>query len=226
MRLIITDLTEMSPGNFCVAGWDAQAQRMVRPLPNGANWTQALLQQSGIAPGATVQFHALNQPHASVYPQHTEDTRIDAANITLISVGPINWFAPNAPPTQPRLAQAFGNALAFNSEWNGVRQGVHVPIGTQVSSLGAILIPSVGIELNEEVYNGKTSLKAVLNDGAHRYKVAVSSLALKVAWRNGGVAAATQALPQTAQIHVRVGLARAFGNPADKCYVMVNGVHG
>ncbi|MFZ5616684.1 MAG: hypothetical protein ACOZAA_05105 [Pseudomonadota bacterium] len=222
MQLIITDLTEMSSGSFCVAGWDTQAQRMIRPLPNDANWTQGQLNQFGITPGATVQFQVSNQPHASAYPHHTEDTRVDAANVALVNAGPINWFAHGAPPNAPSLNAGFGGQLLYNSIWNGARQGSHIAVGTQVPSLCGVLVLSQNLDFIEEF--GR--LKALLNDGQNSYKLAVSSRTLKNAWRNGGLVAATQALPQTAQFHVRVGLARAFGNPADKCYVMVNGVHG
>ena len=33
MEILITDVTEMSGNNYCVAGWDAANKRMVRPLP-------------------------------------------------------------------------------------------------------------------------------------------------------------------------------------------------
>ena len=69
-------------------------------------------------------------------------------------------------------------------------------------------------------------LKAVLNDGNAPFKLAVSSVALKTAWRQGGLAAVQQALPVTQQFHIRLGLARAFDNPPEKCYLMVNGIHG
>ena len=69
-------------------------------------------------------------------------------------------------------------------------------------------------------------LKVVLNDGSVRYKLAVSSVALKTAWRQGGIEAVRQALPGGQQFHIRLGLARAFDNPPEKCYLMVNGIHG
>jgi hypothetical protein len=36
MELLITDVTEMGGGNYCVAGWDIVANRMVRPLDDGS----------------------------------------------------------------------------------------------------------------------------------------------------------------------------------------------
>lgn len=222
MRLIITELTEMHGGNFCVAGWEAQAQRMIRPLPNGANWTAGLLQHHGIIPGAAIDIAPSAQRHISVYPHRTEDTAIVRGSITFVNSGPINWFSAGAPATHASVAAAFGGAVAHNSTWQNIRQGVHVQVGVQAPSLGAVRVPRNAVQLIEEF----DKLKVVLNDGTAQYKLPVSSLALKSAHRQGGVRAAQQALPPSAQLHVRLGLARAFGNPADKCYMMVNGIHG
>lgn len=222
MRLIITDVTEMHGGNFCVAGWDAQAQRMVRPLPNGANWTAGLLQQHGVVPGASIDVVPTGMQHSSTFPHRTEDTPINRAAVQHVNAGPINWFAAGAPLTNGTLSEAFAGHIAHNSIWNDVGQGVYVPVGTQVGSLAAVRLPRNAVQFVEEF--GK--LKAVLDDGSARYKLAVSSVALKSAWRQGGLAAVQPALPATQQFHIRLGLARAFDNPPVKCYLMVNGIHG
>ena len=52
MDILITDVTEMHASNYCVAGWDADGGRMIRPLPGGSNWTGHLLAAHGIQPGA------------------------------------------------------------------------------------------------------------------------------------------------------------------------------
>jgi hypothetical protein len=35
MDVLITDVTEMGGANYCVAGWDIAAKRMVRPCRTG-----------------------------------------------------------------------------------------------------------------------------------------------------------------------------------------------
>jgi hypothetical protein len=222
MLLIITDVTEMHGGNYCVAGWDPQAQRMVRPLPNGVNWTAGLLQQHGVVPGASIDVNPTGQQHLSTFPHRTEDTPVNRATIKHVNAGPINWFAAGAPLTYGTVSDAFAGHVAYNSIWNNVRQGVYVAVGTQVGSLAAIRLSRSAVQFVEEF----DKLKAVLDDGSTRYKLAVSSLALKSAWRLGGLAAVQQALPMTQQFHIRLGLARAFDNPPVKCYLMVNGIHG
>ena len=61
---------------------------------------------------------------------------------------------------------------------------------------------------------------------AEQVSIETLPLALKTAWRHGGIEAVKKALPRSHLLHIRVGLARPFGQPPDKCYVMVNGVHG
>jgi len=221
MRLLITDLTEMHGGNYCVAGWDLQNHCMVRPLPNGANWTSPLLQQHQVTPGVTLDVQPTGRGNNGSYPHQTEDTSINQHNIQLVSLGPTNWFGPNAPGTSASLDAAFGGALSHNKLWNGAHQGVHVAPGTRTNSLGSIVVPRANLQLFENF--GK--LKAQLNDGVRIYDLAVSSLALKIAWRQSGLRGAVASLPATRNYHVRVGLARAWGAPP-KCYAMLNGVHG
>lgn len=221
MKLLITEVTEMHGGNFCVATWRPKTQSMVRPLPNGANWTQAQMQVHGIVPGATIRVVAGPQ-HQSSYPHQTEDTVIDAGQISNVQPGPINWFGANAPPVAPSVADAFSGFAQHNSVWNGALQGVHVPIGAQCSSLGAVAVAKASLAFVVEFQK----LKATINDGTGIYKLPVSSAKLKGAFRQGGLAAVNGALPNSNRFHIRLGLARAWANEPNKCYMMVNGVHG
>ena len=211
----------MHHANYCVAGWCATTGQMVRPLPNGANWTAQLLAAKRITPGATVEITASRAQPIGVYPHLTEDLPIDPATINLVSPGPATWFGANAPPTEATLSEAFENHIQHNSVWNGNRQGVHVQSGTRCRSLWAIRAARDAVTFVEDF----NKLKAKLDDGAASYKLAVSSEVLKDAWRQGGTQAVNQLIPAATRLHVRVGLARAFGATADKCYVMINGVN-
>ena len=221
MRILITEVTEMHQGNYCVAGWRAAKGRMVRPLPDGANWTAPRLAANGIAPGVKIEVTANGIQSNSVYPHRTEDVPIDPATINLIAPGPAPWFGANAPPAAPTLSEAFENHIQHNSVWNGCRQGVHVASGTQCRSLWAVRAERDAITFVEEF----NKLKSVLDDGTARYKLAVSSRVLKETWRNGGTQVINKLIRAAANLHIRVGLARAFGSPADKCYVMINSVN-
>lgn len=226
MRLLITDVTEMHGGNYCVAGWDAQAQRMVRPLPNGANWTAGLLQQHGVAPGASIEVVPTGQQHPSTFPHRTEDTPITTAGIQFVHPGPIAWLAPGAPPTHATVDQSFGGRLAHSRVWKGARQGVHVPENTQISSLSAVRLPVGNLTLFEDNYQGKRSLRAYLNDGDACYNLPVVAKTFREAYRMNGIGGATQLLPAQGDVHVRLGLARAWSGQPGKCSLMINGIYG
>jgi hypothetical protein len=222
MKLVITDLTEMQGGNFCVAGWDAAGGRMVRPLPDGRNWTAGLLARHAVLPGATVEVHPVGRPEKSRYPHRSEDTLVDRDRICRFEAAPVDWLGEDAPPAGMTLAAAFDGHLHHTDLRGGVRHGVHVPADLPVHSLGALTLPRSLIRFATD----HEKLRLMVNDGEARYSLAVSSLALKTAWREGGIDAVPRALPKSHLLHIRVGLARPFGQPPDKCYVMVNGIHG
>jgi hypothetical protein len=219
MDLLITDVTEMHNGNYCVAGWDAARNRMIRPLPNGGNWTAALLARHRIAPGVTIRAVPNGVPRG-VFPHLTEDTPIDASVTVLQREIFLDWLGPEAPPLETDLEASFGGHLQWNREWNQTRQGVYVPAGTEWRSLVAISVSYARISFLEDF--GK--LKAVVHDDTGRYQLTVSSRLLKEAWREGGLLTIRGALPNQNQYCLRVGLARPFANQPDKCYLMVNGV--
>jgi hypothetical protein len=225
MQLIITEVTEMRGNMYCVAGWCAAVNRMIRPLPNGSNWPTQLLELHGVVPGAVLSVVQSGNPSNGAYPHFTEDTPIDPLQIKLLSPGPAAWFGANAPPTASQLASAFQGNLQRNSVWNGCIQGAHVPLGTQCRSLWGLSCGRRSLNFIEDDYKGSVKLRGQLHDGAALYKLPVSSKALNEAWKAGGLAAVRGSLPNEGRLHVRVGLARAFDGQPNKCFVMINGVH-
>lgn len=221
MQVLITDVTEMGAGNYCVAGWSAVAGRMIRPLPNGRNWPSGLLNRVGVTPGVTIDFTPLNRAGGGAYPHLTEDTLVDPATAHVTHPGPTIWLGPGAPPAGATVQDAFQGNVAHTSVWNGRLQGVHVAAGVNTRSLWAVEVDRDQLELVEDF----DKLKAHLDDGQNTYVVSVSSRALKEAFRAGGLAGANGALPGHGRLHVRLGLARPWQAHLDKCYAMINGVH-
>ena len=219
MELFITDLTEMGGGNYCVAGWDSANSRMVRPLPNGTNWSSGNIEKFSVQPGAVINFTLANVAHGAAYPHATEDTRvIQAQNL---GIEQVRWTGGQAPHLAATVQEAFQNNIEWNSQFQGRRQGVHVAVGANSRSLWGLRIDAGGLRFVEEF--GK--LKAVIDDGDSEYICAVSGAALKTRYRAGGIAALNGELPANAVLHARLGLARAFGSSPDKCYMMLNGLH-
>lgn len=220
MRLLITDVTEMSGGNFCVAGWNSQSGSMVRPLPNGSNWTSNGLAVHGIRPGVTVDFISTGAQSIGSFPHRTEDKIVDANQISPQNIPIPAWLGPASPPRAATVQEAFNGHIQHNSEFRGRRQGVHVVNGHQTRSLWGLEIPRQNITFVTEF----DKLKAIVVDADHEYIMAVSSKALKEAFRAGGDANVSALLPPQGRLHVRLGLARAWGAHPDKCFLMVNGV--
>lgn len=218
MDVLITDVTEMGVGIYCVAGWDIASKRMVRPLPNGSNWPTALIVQHGIVAGKLIRVHPSGRPNGS-FPHRTEDTPIDPTSIKTSNQVFSDWLGAAAPGVAADLASGFEGHLQWNSEWNGVKQGVHVPPDARCSSLVAVRVPKLNLVFSEAF----EKLKATLDDGSDSYQLTVSSKVLKEAWRGGGLRAVTHALPARPEVYVRVGLTRPFQVPP-KCFAMLNGV--
>lgn len=206
MEVLITDVTEMGAGNYCVAGWNAASGRMIRPLPNGGNWAGGLLNNVGVAPGVTIDVTPLNIAGGGAFPHLTEDTLIDPASAHVVNPGPAAWFGAGAPPTASTVQGAFHGNVQHTSVWNGSLQGVHVAAGTNTRSLWAVEVDRGDLDFVQEF--GK--LKAQLDDGQYTYVISVSSRVLKEAFRAGGVAAVDGLMPANGRLHVRIGLARPW----------------
>jgi hypothetical protein len=220
LHLLITEVTEIHRGTYCVAAWDAAGRRMVRPLPDGINWTRAQIDGAGIVPGTRIAVTPNRIRPRGSYPHHTEDLPIDPSPVERLADVPVDWLAAGAPPLAPTLAAAFGGQLRFTHVWHGHRRGAHVVTGTRVNSLHGVRIPSRMLSFVET----DDRLRALLRDAEAGYDLPVTSRALREVWRAEGIAAVRRMLPVDTLLHVRAGLARGWGDHADKCYVMLNGV--
>lgn len=227
MRILITDVTDMSQGNQCVAGWDIDNHRMIRPLPNGSNWTTNSAEKYRIIPGIIIRIQPTGREHNGSYPHSTEDTVINAEEIEVLDQTPVNWFTEYNLAVSDTVNAIFDGAIENSSQFNGNLQGVHIRTGTKCRSLGAIIIDRNRLQLVSDSYqDGPKKLKAIINDGEGSYSLSVSSHALKEAFANEGLPGANAALPNNERFHVRLGLARAFPDMPERCTLMLNGVHG
>ncbi len=220
LHLLITEVTDIHRGIYCVAGWDAASARMVRPLPDGVYWPRALIEASGVAPGACIAVTPNRIRLHGDYPHLTEDLPIAVEPINSVPTAPVHWFGKDAPPSAATLDEAFEGNLRHIGVWRGHRRGVHVPTGTHACSLHGLRVPSRHLEFFED----DERLRALLRDAEARYSLPVTSCSLRRIWRDEGIAAVRRALPAGTDLHVRVGLARGFGEHRDRCYVMLNGV--
>jgi len=221
MELLVTDVTEMSLGTYCVAGWHAAKGCMVRPLLRGSNWTAALLKTHEIAPGTVIQVTESNATARGLYPHQNEDLAIELRTIKTIRQLRRPWFCLEVPASSATLAHAFGGHIQHNGAWKGRIRSAYVSAGVDTRSLWAVKVQRCNLSFFVDLQK----LKALLDDGDKRYMLPVSSRRLKEIFRDHGLEAVGQMLPDAGPLHVRVGLARGFEGHLDKCYLMINGVH-
>jgi hypothetical protein len=221
-HVIITDLTEMSTGNYCVAGWDWEHQRMVRLLTrNGGNWSSAYVGQTGLWHRRLVRFVPVVMPQGGLYPHATEDTRIDETTMRTFP-RPDHWRTTILQSESPNVDAVFGQRLN-DGVLGQIRKSPYVPPNTNCASLGAIRANSAdfGFYVNDFDPN-KPKLRCRFAKAGWRFDLPVSSYRLRLRWREIGVDQMNERQGDFGQVHVRLGFARPFNNA---CYLMLNGLY-
>lgn len=230
-NLIITDVTRY--GNlFCVAGWDMNSGRMIRPEPPTANsaaeasrfWTD---QNAGpgtfFAVGNVVRFDAAIAPADFAFPHATEDRIFIAGNNSAI-LGQL---------TAAQIAQTVAAGVsasieeAFGGQLHRAHSGkAHVVAGTQTSSLDAIEIQPDSISFYEDNPSpGKRRLRAQIDENGVEYDFSVPADAARSRFLTDGIAALEADVAASQRIHVRLGLCRPFAEMPNSCYAQVNGLY-
>jgi hypothetical protein len=88
----------------------------------------------------------------------------------------------------------------------------------------ALELSNQQLKFFEDDFNGKKSLRTILEDSKAKYNLPVVGRELRELYRSNGIQAVISAMPASGNIHVRLGLARAWSGQAKKCFAMVNGV--
>lgn len=223
VAILVTDVTEMRAGNFCVAGWDSAGRRMVRPLPDGANWTSSLLTANSVLPGSAVAVEPTGASSSGSFPHKTEDLIVNRSKIKTMPAVAVNWFGAQAPPTSPSLDSAYESHLQSTGSWNNVLKGVHLPDGTRTFSLVALRLSAESLQFITNDFDA-SKLRVILTDDNASYNLPVVGHELLHTFRNSGVTAVQNHVKQATELHVRIGLARAWDGQPGRCFAMLNGV--
>lgn len=221
MELIVTEVTDMGGNNKCVAGWDVNGQKMVRPLPDGHHWSNELVKGLGVKPGVVIDVTHNGHAHGGDQPHLLEDFEVDGESIKATGAVLTNWFNVKAPIAAQSVASGFGGHVRNDKEWRGVKQSVYVQRGTACPSLIGLNLRASALELVVPF----DKLRVKIHDGQTSYEFPVSSTELQTAFGNGGLSAAKKVLPNFSQVHIRIGLARGYDRYPDKCFLMLNGVN-
>ncbi len=78
MEIIITDVTDMSDGHICIAGWSPEEERMVRPLHADGypHWMENMARDDLLCPGNIINVEPSRLPPNRRNPHAAEDCLI------------------------------------------------------------------------------------------------------------------------------------------------------
>lgn len=228
LPVLVSEVTRMNSGDYCIAGWDIHSHKMVRPLQaSGSNWKLGT-NRSVFAVGNLINCVPSGKRN-SVYPHATEDLILS---------------------TPPTLLQQFDElttySLLIENSFNSIREifgcqpaeNKYIPDGTKCSSLGGLRVERNRVHFIEDGYH---KLRLHLNDIENTvYWLPITCDHLRSIFSpvdenavpHFGVAEANEWLcvnPPDCKVILRVGLARAWaGKDGEwsprRCYVQLNGI--
>ncbi len=222
--VLITEVTRMSNGVYCVAGFDVHSGKMIRPLqPPASNWR--LTSRDVFAPGNLVAFKYTGARGNGAYPHRTEDTVVAATPNVLEALRPEDVYDTLRESLFPSIAELYDNQLIENK---------YVNDGMRCRSLGGVMVSPEQLQFDE--YFGKLRLRIRDNDGTN-YSLSVTSDELRTAFHNDpreqpnviGADAWLASIPRDRQPVLRLGLARAWDGKEQKydpkrCFLQLNGL--
>jgi hypothetical protein len=214
--LLISEVTRMRGGNYCVAGLNLRAQEMVRPLSaNGDNW-QLGNDRSIFALGNLLHFHSTGIRN-SAFPHGHEDTRLTKLPVVLRRFTESASYELLASATESSVEAAIGSTIEDNK---------YVIENTDCHSLGACEVPRrlVGF------YTGlKNKLRLHFTDGdGVFYDLGVTCDRLQ-ALSTDSANRWLDSCDSDEPVLLRLGLARPWdgrewGWSPRRCYLQLNGV--
>jgi len=218
-RLFITDITDYG-NQRCIAGWDVGRGKMIRPEPApGSFWpVGAVGPHAQFELGALVEFDACVPKTPTGYPHQTEDRVVTGASRRLRIL------------TTSERRQILDETLSANLDdlYEGNLQVENrrgfVPLGVNCRSLGAVEVAAAEVRIFEDTDWGKKRLRCQMQHGGSMIMPTVTSTLIRQRYRDEGIMAVLRQLAPARTLHLRVGLARAFPQKPDRCYIQVNDI--
>lgn len=203
----------------CVAGLELETGRMIRPEPEPGGFWPALLcgENTTFHPGHLVNFHGEAPP--TEYPHRTEDivVRGDPWREAKLTDEQFREHLAKSIVHSPQAV--FGQHLEFDNDKAFVRRGAIC------GSLACIEIGRHDLHLLDATYKGKHTLRASLAVMGVPLQLSVAAKNFKQAHFRDGFQAAKNLLAGAQRYHVRLGLARAWPEHPEQCYLQINGIH-
>lgn len=215
INIIITEVTNMSTGQVCVAGWSQQYSKMLRPLSaQGKHWPASLADTGHLKVGNEIQLDSTEQQSQRGMPHATEDTIVRGVPTLIEAQEPLT----RRHHIQPSLARTIGEAFAGN-----IQDNKFIVAGTVCPSLGGATLNPRRMGFEERQKPDGPQLRCWLYDNANeKYNLPVTGRDLNRQWRDQGLAALEATRMRSRQAFARIGLAHPFGD--GRAYLMLNNV--
>lgn len=221
-RLLITDLTNYGTLR-CVAGWDLDRNAMVRPEPSPAGFWQQTACGRGkpFAPGNIVALEAALPSPRTDLPHLNEDRVVKSAIALERTLAGDEFVAALKATNVVDRKSAFAAPVKIE---NGK---AYVERGTNHPSLRGLQLNSDHLSFISEHFGDKPEKLRVLiqlpNSATLNLSVAANDL--RNAFQRAGLKGIKGLFAGSRNLHVRLGLARGFGQFPDRCYMQVNGIY-
>lgn len=216
----------MRNAKICVAAYDLETGRLVRPLqPNGQHWLGRLYGPDKLFPGNIALVATCSAQGASDYPHRTEDLRVEARLWSIQRLSNEDFYSYVMRRADASVEGIFGRRL---------EQNAFLEEKVRCRSLGGILVAAQRIRL----YRGfRERLRCSFVDAAGAvYDFPVTAMDFLGHFGAGSATGFSameaneliQSYNASQPIMIRIGLARAYGggehawNPK-RCYAQING---
>ena len=221
MRVVVTEVTNMSGTMHCVAACDVSTGAMIRPKPDGRNWTNEQIRHLGVKPNIILNLGAnTRRQNESYLPHRNEDVALPYVEIQ--AEGEMELEN----PTFQSVRDCFGNNVQLGNGYQGYYKA-YVNDGVDCPSLNGVLVLSQTFYLFFNTYKGRSQLRAKFkdsNDDGWDLGVTSTSLNQLIGSDNRQLQAYNRKLRQSRNLHLRVGLARRFPAQHNRCFVQLNGI--
>lgn len=221
-RLLITDLTEYGTLR-CVAGWDLDRGKMIRPEPcREGFWEQTACGEGRtFAPGHIVSFSAIVPDPKTALPHLNED-RVVKSLIKVEEVLRADKFIEAL-----QGVGAVDASTAFSAPMVTANSKAFVPTGTDHPSLRGLLVTSKSVEFFEERWGTKPAKpRCLINAPAFgKINLSIASASLRQLFRTTGIKGVRELFAGNQNLHIRLGLARGFDPFPNRCYMQINAIY-
>ena len=208
-RLLITDLTEYGTLR-CVAGWDQDRQKIVRPEPHPLGFWEGTACGNGrpFAPGNIIVTFDAVVPNPKTELPHLNEDRVVRGPIKLEQSLSREKFLEAI-----RKIPTIDSAAAFNSPVKVENSKAYVPReGTDHPSLRGLLTKGKTISFVAEKYGDKPARARCLIDVPNERSIDLSIAAadLREIFRKQGIDRLKKLFAEKDDLHIRLGLSSRF----------------